>query len=275
MYRRNYYYLVAGMPDIVFEQSKLSVTLSEFKMELKANLHSTDYKLVELLFLEVDNNNVLNLLTQNIDKFDSSGKYSFYELEEEIKEPKILPSYLKTFITSFKTDQPIRAKMSWEDQLATLYYEYLFKTKNEFLRDWFELECNIRNILAGFTARRHKIPVEHLLVGDNYINNAIRKSNAADFGLQDEFFYIDKLIQINEYDNLLDRERAIDQLKWNYLDEQNTFRYFSIEVILAFVIKMKMVERWLKLDKKTGEEMFRKLIKDLENSYKFSKEFNI
>ncbi|MGB4204219.1 MAG: DUF2764 family protein [Bacteroidales bacterium] len=275
MHRRNYYYLVAGMPDIVLEQSKLSVTLSEFKEELKVNLHPADYKLVELLFLEADNNNVLNIITQNVGKFDNSGRFSFDELEEEIKEPKNLPAYLKTFITSYKANLPIEAEMSWEDQLATLYYEYLFKVDNKFLRDWFELECNIRNILAGFTARRHKIPVENLLVGNNFINNAIRKSNAKDFGLLDEFIYMEKLMQINEYANLLERERAIDQLKWNYLDEQNTFRYFSIEVILAFIIKMKMVERWLKLDKKTGEEMFRKLVKDLENSYKFSKEFNV
>jgi len=275
MHRRNYYYLVAGMPDIVLDQSKISVTLSEFKEELKVNLHPADYKLVELLFLEADNRNVLNIISQNIGKFDNSGKFSFDELEEEIREPKNLPAYLKTFIISYKANTPIEAEMSWEDQLATLYYEYLFKADNKFLRDWFELECNIRNILAGFTARRHKIPVENLLVGNNFINTAIRKSNAKDFGLLDEFTYMEKLMQINEYANLLERERAIDQLKWNYLDEQNTFRYFSIEVILAFIIKMKMVERWLKLDKKTGEEMFQKLVKDLENSYKFSKEFNI
>ncbi len=275
MHKRNYYYLVAGMPDIVLDQSKISVTLSEFKEELKVNLHPADYKLVELLFLEADNRNVLNIISQNIGKFDNSGKFSFDELEEEIREPKNLPAYLKTFIISYKANAPIEAEMSWEDQLATLYYEYLFKADNKFLRDWFELECNIRNILAGFTARRHKIPVENLLVGNNFINTAIRKSNAKDFGLLDEFTYMEKLMQINEYANLLERERAIDQLKWNYLDEQNTFRYFSIEVILAFIIKMKMVERWLKLDKKTGEEMFQKLVKDLENSYKFSKEFNI
>jgi len=44
MHKRNYYYLVAGMPDIVLDQSKISVTLSEFKEELKVNLHPADYK---------------------------------------------------------------------------------------------------------------------------------------------------------------------------------------------------------------------------------------
>lgn len=107
------------------------------------------------------------------------------------------------------------------------------------------------------------------------MTQAIRKSNARDFGLNTELPFVDKLVQINENNSLLEREKAIDLLKWNYIDELNTFNYFSVEVILGFVIKLGMVERWLKLDKKTGEEMFHKLVRDLENSYEFPKEFNI
>lgn len=275
MLSRNYYYLVAGLPDITIEQNKLSFTPVEFKQILEAHLHPSDYSLVEKLFLVADNRNVLNITLKNIDKFDNSGKYTFDELEEEIKEPENFPEYLKTFIIHFKSNQPIVAGMSWEDQLTTLYYDYLMKAENKFLHNWFELESDINNIMTGLTARRHKTPVDHLLIGNNAVTNAIRKSNARDFGLSAEFPFVDKLIQINENSNLLEREKAIDQLKWNYIDDINTFNYFSVEVILGFVIKLGMVERWLKLNKKAGEEMFRQLLKDLEDSYEFPKEFNV
>lgn len=275
MLSRNYYYLVAGLPDIILEQSKLSLTLQDFRKELQAHLHPDDYLLVETLFLTADNRNVLNILQKNIDEFDHTGKYTFDELEEELKEPEILPGYLKTFISHFKAGQPLIPDMSWEDQLTALYYDYSAQISNEFLRTWFEFERNIKNILTGFSARRHKIPVENLLIGNDTVTNAIRKSNARDFGLSSEFPFVEKLIQLNENSNLLEREKALDQLKWNYIDELNTFNYFSIELILGFVFKLTMVERWLKLDKKTGEEMFRRLVSDLENSYEFPKEFNI
>lgn len=274
MFSRNYYYLVAGLPDINLEQNKLSVSVGDFKKELEAHLHPDDYDLVEKLFLPADNRNVLNMLLKNIQEFDDSGKYTFDELEDEIKEPENLPEYLKTFITLFKSNQPLIPDMSWEDQLTKLYYDYATQVSNKFLRTWFEFERDIKNILSGLTARRHKMPVENLLVGSNTITDAIRKSNARDFSLSAEFPFVEKIIQINENADLLKREKAIDQLKWNYIDEVNTFNYFSIEVILGFVLKLGMVERWLKLDKKTGEEMFRKLLKDLENSYEFPKEFN-
>ncbi|MBE0664087.1 MAG: DUF2764 family protein [Bacteroidales bacterium] len=275
MFSRNYYYLVAGLPDIVLEQSKLSVSLAEFREELKIHLHPDDYNLVEQLFLTIDNRNVLNMLLKNIVEFDSTGKYSFDELEDEIKEAEFLPDYLKTFITQFKTGQALEADMSWEDQLTMLFYDHTSKVENEFLRSWFEFERDLKNILAGLSARRHKIPVDNLLIGNNTVSTAIRKSNARDFGLNAEFPFVEKLIQINENTNLLEREKAIDQLRWNHIDDINTFNYFTIEVILGFVIKLSIVERWLKLDKKTGEEMFRRLLKDLENSYEFPKEFNV
>jgi hypothetical protein len=274
MFSRNYYYLVAGLPDINLEQNKLSVFVGDFKKELEAHLHPDDYELVEKLFLPVDNRNVLNMLLKNIQEFDDSGKYTFDELVDEIKEPVNLPEYLKTFITLFKSNQPLIPDMSWEDQLTKLYYDYTTQVSNKFLRTWFEFERDIKNIFSGLTARRHKMPVENLLVGSNTVTDAIRKSNARDFSLSAEFPFVEKIIQINENADLLMREKAIDQLKWNYIDELNTFNYFSIEVILGFVFKLDMVERWLKLDKKTGEEMFRKLLKDLENSYEFPKEFN-
>ena len=275
MFSRNYYYLVAGLPDINLEQNKLSVSVGDFQKELQAHLHPDDYQLVEKLFLTADNRNVLNMLLKNIQEFDDSGKYTFDELEDEIKEPENLPEYLKTFITHFKSNQPLITDMSWEDQLTTLYYDYATQVSNKFLRTWFEFERDLKNLLSGLTARRHKMPVENLLIGSNTVTDAIRKSNARDFSLSAEFPFVEKLIQINENADLLMREKAIDQLRWNYIDELNTFNYFSIEVILGFVFKLTMVERWLKLDKKTGEEMFRRLLNDLENSYEFPKEFNI
>jgi hypothetical protein len=62
-------------------------------------------------------------------------------------------------------------------------------------------------------------------------------------------------------------------LKWNVLDELTTFDYFNINKILAFLVKAGMVQRWVKLDAKVGQEMFQKLVKDLRETYELPKEF--
>ena len=66
MLKRNYYYLVAGFPDIVLDQKKIPFSLAELKQELKYHLHPNDYRLVEYLFLEYDNINFLNLLQNRL-----------------------------------------------------------------------------------------------------------------------------------------------------------------------------------------------------------------
>ncbi len=275
MFERNYYYLVAGLPDIILDQKKLTFSTDEFKEELRYHLHPDDYRFVEMLFLPADNRNLLNLLLKNPQPFDELGKYSPEELEQEIKDPGITPQYMQKFIVAFKTETPVFEELSWEDQLTWLYYGYVKDCSNEFLRDWFEFDLNLKNIVAGINIRKHKIKGEKYFIGDNNIVQAIKKSSLRDFGLGNDFEYMEKLVNIQENDNLLEREIAMDLLRWDFIDEHNTFNYFTVEVLLGFVIKLQMVQRWLEMDLETGKQMFRKLVDDLEKSYEFPGEFII
>ncbi len=273
MLQRNYYYLVAGLPDIIPDQAKTIITVTDLVEELRQHLHPEDIKLVEMLLLTSDNRNLLNILLKQITAFDNRGNFTFDELEEGIKEPETLPPYFGHFIAAFKNNTSLFSELSWEDQLTSLYYDYVRSTKNDFLQRWFEFDLNMRNVLSALSARRIKFPVEKYLIGDNQVNDMLRKSNARDFNLTGEFPLIEKMIQISEQANPLEREKSFDILRWNYIDELNTFNYFSIEVIIGYIIKLCIVERWLKLDKKTGQELFVRFITDLEKSYEFPKVF--
>ncbi|NCB09716.1 MAG: DUF2764 family protein, partial [Bacteroidia bacterium] len=104
---------------------------------------------------------------------------------------------------------------------------------------------------------------------------ALRHSSLKDFGISGEFPIVEKIINIFEETNMVRRETAIDKIKWDYLDELNTFNYFTVEVVLAHVIKLRMLERWIMLDAKTGKQLFGQYINDLNGSFSFSKEFEI
>lgn len=270
---KNYYYLVAGLPDLVMEQSKVKSTLQEIKAELAHYLHPSDFKLVERLFWPVDHRNVYHLLLKTGEAFQPGGRFSPDELEEEIKNPVRLPSYVATFIQAYKNNEPLWPHLSWEDQLTALYIGEMERSPNKFMQQWFSFEKNLRNVLAALTARKFKLDVNQYVIGDDEVSRTIARSQSRDFGLHDLFPQVEKIIQIFETTQLAEREKSIDVLRWNYLDELNTFHYFSIEVILAFIIKLQIVQRWMTLDAKAGTEIFRRLLKDLENSYEFPKEF--
>lgn len=275
MFRRNYYYLVAGLPDIILDQKKLTLTIIDFRKELEYHLHPDDYALVRLLFLHFDNTNLLNLLIKNKKPFIDTGNYSQQILEEEIREPLKLPDYMKQFILAFKSDSPVFQNYSWENQLTWLYYDHTLQANNIFLKEWFTFSLHAKNILSAFNIRKYKLSKESEYIGDNFVTEALKRSSLKDFGLSNDFQFMEKLLTIDEIGNAMEKEKAFDTLQWNFLDELNTFNYFTIEVLLAFVIKLFMVDRWLQLDPETGRKMFKQIITNLEKSYEFPKEFKI
>lgn len=57
-----YYCLVAGLPDIHLEDTKLSYTVADFRTEIYPDLSSADKKLIDLFYLKFDNRNLIKLL---------------------------------------------------------------------------------------------------------------------------------------------------------------------------------------------------------------------
>ena len=275
MIRNNYYYLVAGLPEIALEQGKLQFGTEQLREELKHGLSPADFRLFEMLFLTEDNANLLSLLLKEDRPLSAKGIYQPEMLAAEIREPKALMNYMQLFIGSFTAENRLYPNLSPQNELTLLYYKEMLEVKNDFMRSWFGFELNLRNVLLVLSAKKNGLPYENQVIAANVLAESIRRSSARDLGLTSEWPWIDRVLQIVDFQDLLAREKAIDQLRWNYLDEMNTFNYFTVEVLIAFYIKLGIIERWLQLDPATGDELFRNLLGSLQNSYEFPNEFNI
>ena len=49
-------------------------------------------------------------------------------------------------------------------------------------------------------------------------------------------------------------------MKWEWLEEHTFFKPFDIESVFAYLLKLEMIERWVMLDKVTGEKTFREIV---------------
>ena len=279
MFKRNYYCLVAGLPDIIIDGNKPGETSHEFKNELAEQLHTSDYKLAELLYLHYDNMNLLNLLLKQDNRFITLGNYTEEYLEEQIKEPTNIVDYMKQLIFNFKAETSGNSNLSSENELQSLYYECVLQVKNDFLEQWFMFDRDMKNILTavncrkyGYDTEKQLIPVKH----ENEVYETLIKSSPKADLFADEVPYADKILQIAESEmDISEKEKALDNIKWEFLDEHTFFNYFTIEKILSFVIKLKIVERWIELDNETGKALFTRLINDIKMSYNFPEEFSV
>lgn len=274
-----YYCLVAGLPDISFDDGKLSYSVSDFKAELYPDLSAQDRKLIDLFYLKFDNMAILKLLKNKDTVIEDKGNFSAEELLqliEAVREgdtpDKKYPSYLVNFVSQYlqlSQDELYRA----DDLLAALYYSYGMSSNNAFIASWFEFNLNLNNILAALAARKYKMEVSSVIVGATSICEQLRTSNARDFGLNETLEYFEALQRIADIEELVEREKKVDMLKWKWLEDESFFHYFTIERIFVFLMQLEMIERWISLDKEKGNELFRKMIQDLKNEVQIPEEF--
>ena len=274
-----YYYLVAGLPDISLEDGKLSYTVDSFKSEIYPDLSDKDKNIIDLFYLKFDNDNLLHLLKDKEYVVKRNGNFSSDELLsliDTIKDGDIpdrkYPSYFSKFISEYLALAPEDAYRA-SDMLTSDYYSYAMRTKNNFVSAWFEFNLNLNNIQSAISARKYKIDVASTIVGDTDVCEMLRTSNARDFGLGDTLPYLENIQRISEIDDLLEREKKVDQLKWNWMEDESFFNYFTVERLFVFLLQLEMIERWISLDKDIGNELFRALIQGLKNDVQIPEEF--
>jgi hypothetical protein len=268
-----YYCLIAGLPDIEFEDHKLAFSVASFKEEVQPHLFCTDTKLLDLFYMRYDNKNLLQYLQNNETEFDPRGNISKETMVECLRlmsegitpKNKFFLYYFKTFISAYNKEEiPANDPVKLENRLTELYYRWAMNCGNSFIARWFEFKMNINNILSGFNCRKYQMPVE--VVGNNWVAELIRTSNHRDFELSETFEDFDIYHRISEEPDLYDREKKIDLLKWQWLDEHTFFEYFSIEKIIEYLVKLEIIERWTNLSPAEGEKSFRQMIYNLKKS---------
>lgn len=274
-----YYYLVAGLPDISLEDGKLSYTISDFRAESYGDLSAKDQALIDLFYLKYDHADLLSLLKDKDAVTQGKGNFSSEDLlqliasvKEGEKPDAKFPSYLYDFIAQYLA-LPADELYKAENLLASAYYAYAMKSKNPFIASWFDFNLNINNILAAFAARKYKMNVAEVIVGDTDVCEMLRTSNARDFGLSETLDYFEPLQRLVETDDLVEREKKVDQLKWKWLEDASFFHYFTIERLFVFLLQLEMIERWVLLDKEKGSELFRQMIQNLKDEVQIPEEF--
>lgn len=232
-----------------------------------------------MFYLKFDNANLLKLLKDKEATTDFEGNYSQNELlalissvREGDAPDKRYPSYLYEFITAYlalSAEELYRA----EDMLSACYYAYAMNCGNQFVSSWFEFNLNINNILAALTARKYKMDVSQVVVGKTDVSEMVRTSNARDFGLSEILEYFEQVLRISEIEELVEREKKIDLLKWNWMEDAVFFNYFTVERIFVFLLKLEMIGRWISMDKEKGSELFRQIIDKLKDEIQIPAEF--
>jgi hypothetical protein len=270
---RSYYYLVSGLPDLLLDEEKLPSSFRDFTGEIIEQVADQDAGLIRILRLPYDHENLIALLENKKHEFNTSGNYSEEELAGAVKYADTVPEYMLQLIEAHKERKPLFPEVSWEDQLSWLFYEWTATQENSFINEYFTFDLNLRNLLSAVNCRKFNKPLEQYIITGNEVAETILRSNAPDFSLSSIIPWAERVVALATED-LADYEKQIDLLRWEILNEITVFSYFQIDTILAFCIKLSMVQRWYSLKPEEGRLLFDKLVEELTKSFSASNDLN-
>ena len=156
-----------------------------------------------------------------------------------------------------------------EENLNSHFYRAALSHKNKFISRFFDLDLQIRNSKVDYLSRKNKSPKAAQAVKNPDDALRMEKYKILPAGATEpEAADRNRLQSIFETSGILEKEQMLDRFKWEKINEFTVFDYFNIDKILAFLAKAKMIDRWNKLDKQTGREMFRKLVEEVRGTFK-------
>lgn len=138
------------------------------------------------------------------------------------------------------------------ERLGKGFYIEAFRSPSRFIREYFAFDLKVRNAKVRFLNRSLGRPAKLDLV---FISE------------DEELENVPEIDSAYAQDDILARERAVDEMMWGEADRLVEMEVFSIDAILAFIAKMQIIGRWLKLDEQTGREMFRKLVNEVRGTF--------
>ncbi|MFR9504035.1 MAG: DUF2764 family protein [Rikenellaceae bacterium] len=275
MFESQYYCLVAGLKELTLDAENKGFEPKSIINEILDELSPRDAKGVKLLYTYYDCEN-LAAARAGRQRHNPLGNLDREQIEAELEEPSLTPPSIAKVIRAFASSESQEAEdiditTSFERALFEAYYRECASSSSRFLKEWSEIDRNLRNISAAITARLTDTAIDQVVVGEGEIADSLRRSSAADFGLRGELPYIDTLITaINDEPNIVEKEHKIDNIRWAEVEEASTFDYFTISAVMAYLVKLNIVARWAELDPTRGREMLKRLMQELSANDKIN-----
>ncbi len=243
----NYYCQISGLPDLALNSENSGIILPEFVKEIKPYLEPLHQEWFDLILYSLTHKTILDFyLTGNF----SDTLAAFFKPEwfdPETKQLHLLPNYLQQCNTLFYGKKDELKLPEMELIVYEEYYKSLCQSGNNFIKNWAIFEMDFRNYLVVKVCEENQISKYKQIVKGNVFADKLLGFTLLNKEVQVEWPYSEKVNAILETTNLFQKELAIGQLKWDVIDELNLFNYFSIEVLLGYLLKLMILERWKNL----------------------------
>ena len=154
------------------------------------------------------------------------------------------------------------------DQLNPDFYAQALSHPQRFIREYFRFDLNLRNAKVRFLNKELGRAAEmDVITGegtdeDENLDIDLYRFKGGEF---EEQLAVQNALELGD---LLSREKALDDVVWDKVNKLETFHYFDLTAVLAYVSKLHIVNRWLALDSERGRALFKQLVNEVRGTFK-------
>ncbi|CAM0117382.1 DUF2764 family protein [Rhabdochlamydiaceae symbiont of Dictyostelium giganteum] len=246
----HYYFLTLSLPPLRLGE-KAPLSFSDLMSRIELNVTASDFQKLAVLRRWIDLKNIRPLYLG--ETIDPRGNLNEKELEEALLIKEFLPAYVFDFLEKFESRED---KLRFLPHLLARYLQEEERCCKGFLQSYFSFERSWRCILLAIKAKELGKDVEKELqfedLKDPLIIDILAQKEAPIYEPPLEFMSLkEKYLGcgLDPWELVkMGIEWKFDQI--NHLIEKDLF---SMDVILAYVVQLMMIEEFNELDSSRGE----------------------
>lgn len=250
-----YYFLASLLPplEIGHVPTLGSTSLKEL---LQSNLTKEDLKKTQKLFRFIDMENMRAFWAN--EPFDRRGTVNREEMEhalanEEWPEGESFSPYLADYLATYHT---IEERLKYFPLLMSQFFTVEAEKETGFLKKYFTFQREMRLVMVGFRAKKMKkdvgLELQYEDPSDPIVAQILAQKDAKEYEPPFEYKELKPIFEEFE-DSPFELHKAIYAYEFDQIiDMSGGAEVFSVDRILNYIARLRLVERWLELDVHKG-----------------------
>ncbi|MEC7839153.1 MAG: DUF2764 family protein [Chlamydiota bacterium] len=255
----NYYFLATLLPDLQIGVPP-EIDFYEFAELLKMNLSKADFEKVQTIQRYYDIQNVRSFWRE--ETLSHRGSFDEKELEEAFLTKSGLPEYVYDFEERYDSKND---RLHHFASLISSYFDEEIPKATGFLREYLEFERGLRLVLTGLRSKLLKRDImtelQYENSDDNIVAQLIAQKDSTEYEPPSKFSEVKVLYEEN-CEKPFQLHKMLAEYRFEKITEMVGAEFFTIDRILAYMVKLIIVEKWLELDKKKGMEIVDTIVKE-------------
>lgn len=253
----NYYYIATALPELKLGVAP-EITFPYFVYLLQENLSSGDFEQARAIRRYFDIENIRAFWRK--EAIDPRGNLDVNSLEEALVTGTGLPSYVYDFMD--KHDSLQDRLRHFPFLIVTYFNEEISKAKG-FLKKYLQFERDLRLVLVGLRAKKlHRdllVELQYEDPEDNMVAQLLSQKDAKSYDPPEDYEAVKALFE--EFsDDPASLNKALYEYRIQTIDQMIGLQVFTLDYILAYLVKLIYMEKWLEQDRDKGIQIIKKII---------------